>query len=79
MTPTLSDVQYQILHFIKHHIEHVGYPPTVREISAAVHLRSTSAVMHQLRQLETKGYLRRDHGKDRALVLTLPEGGLVRD
>ena len=59
--------QQRILDFIKAEIEDKGYPPSVREICAAVGLRSTSTVHAHLNHLEQQGLIRRDSTKPRAL------------
>ena len=59
--------QQRILEFIKSEIEEKGYPPSVREICAAVGLRSTSTVHAHLNHLEAQGLIRRDPTKPRAL------------
>ena len=59
--------QRKILEFIKSEIEEKGYPPSVREICAAVGLRSTSTVHAHLNHLEQQGLIRRDSTKPRAL------------
>jgi len=59
--------QQRILDFIKAEIEDKGYPPSVREICAAVGLRSTSTVHAHLNHLEEQGLIRRDSTKPRAL------------
>ena len=59
--------QQKILDFIKSEIESKGYPPSVREICAAVGLRSTSTVHAHLNHLEEQGLIRRDSTKPRAL------------
>ena len=59
--------QQKILDFIKSEIEEKGYPPSVREICAAVGLRSTSTVHAHLNHLEEQGLIRRDSTKPRAL------------
>ena len=61
--------QQKILDFIRSEIETKGYPPSVREICAAVGLRSPSSVHMHLTQLEKKGLIRRDATKPRALEL----------
>jgi repressor LexA len=53
-----------------------GYPPSVREIAAAVDLASTSAVHHHLEALEREGILERSAATSRALRLT-PRGALL--
>ena len=44
-----------------------GYPPTVREIGAAVNISSTSTVHAHLRNLEGAGLIKRDVGLTRAI------------
>ncbi|MBR1821877.1 MAG: transcriptional repressor LexA [Clostridia bacterium] len=61
------DNQQKIRDFIKAEIEDKGYPPSVREICAAVGLRSTSTVHAHLNHLEEQGLIRRDSTKPRAL------------
>ncbi len=74
----LSDKQQQILEFIKQRILEKGYPPAVREICEAVHLRSTSSVHSHLETLERKGYIRRDPTKPRAIEIIDDEFNLAR-
>lgn len=62
-----SGKQMAILDYIRQEIEQKGYPPSVREICAAVGLKSTSSVHAHLTQLEKKGLLRRDSTKPRAI------------
>lgn len=62
-----KDKQQQIMEFIRQEIETKGYPPSVREICAAVGLKSTSTVHAHLNRLETDGYIRRDATKPRAM------------
>ena len=64
---TSHENQQKILDFIKSEIEDKGYPPSVREICAAVGLRSTSTVHAHLNHLEEQGLIRRDSTKPRAL------------
>ena len=59
--------QEKILAYIKDEIETKGYPPSVREICAAVGLKSTSTVHAHLNHLEEQGMIRRDSTKPRAL------------
>ena len=59
--------QRRILDFIRREIEQKGYPPSVREICAAVGLKSTSTVHAHLNQLEQRGLIRRDPTKPRAM------------
>jgi repressor LexA len=63
----LTDRQRQVLDFIKSETERQGFPPTVRDIGAAVGLSSSSTVHAHLTALEAKGLIRRDPSKPRAL------------
>ncbi len=64
--------QRRILDVIRASAQERGYPPTVREICEQVGLNSPSSVAHQLRVLESRGYLRRDPNRPRALEVLLP-------
>lgn len=61
--------QKEILEYIKQQILQKGYPPAVREICEAVHLKSTSSVHSHLETLEKNGYIRRDPTKPRAIEI----------
>ena len=66
--------QRRILQVIQASVGERGYPPTVREICEQVGLNSPSSVAHQLRVLETRGFIRRDPNRPRALEILLPDG-----
>lgn len=65
----ISSKQKEILEFMKSEILSKGYPPAVREICEAVHLKSTSSVHAHLETLEKNGYIRRDPAKPRAIEI----------
>lgn len=65
----LSKRQQDILNFIKMEVRTKGYPPSVREIGEAVGLASSSTVHGHLDRLETKGLIRRDPTKPRAIEI----------
>ncbi|MFB1081012.1 transcriptional repressor LexA [Jeotgalibacillus sp. JSM ZJ347] len=70
----LSKRQLDILNFIKREVQDKGYPPSVREIGLAVGLASSSTVHGHLARLESKGLIRRDPTKPRAIeVISLEE------
>mgnify|MGYP000152255552 FL=1 len=61
--------QEEILEYIKSQILERGFPPSVRDICEAVHLKSTSSVHSHLETLEKNGYIRRDPTKPRAIEI----------
>jgi repressor LexA len=63
----LQAKQQQILRVIEEAVRAQGYPPTVREIGAAVGLSSPASVQGHLGALESLGYIRRGCSKRRAL------------
>ncbi|MFD1735909.1 transcriptional repressor LexA [Bacillus salitolerans] len=65
----LSKRQQDILEFIKREVQLKGYPPSVREIGEAVGLASSSTVHGHLARLESKGLIRRDPTKPRAIEI----------
>lgn len=65
----LQAKQQEILQFIERALRSQGYPPTVREIGAAVGLSSPASVQGHLGALENLGYIRRGSSKRRALEL----------
>ena len=77
-TKKISDKQREILEYIKHEILQRGYPPAVREICEAVHLKSTSSVHSHLETLEKNGYIRRDPTKPRAIEILEDEFNQTR-
>ncbi|MHA2789157.1 transcriptional repressor LexA [Corynebacterium sp. S7] len=66
---TLSARQKRILEVIQDAVVLRGYAPSIREIGDAAGLQSTSSVAYQLKELEKKGFLRRDPNKPRAVDL----------
>jgi len=71
----LTARQAGILDCIQRSIEDRGYPPSMREIGAAVGLTSPSSVKHQLTTLERKGFLRRDPNRPRAIEVVIAGQG----
>lgn len=65
----VSEKQSEIYEFLKTYTDNKGYPPSVREICEAVGLKSTSSVHGHLKRLESKGLIRRDPTKPRALEI----------
>jgi repressor LexA len=71
----LTPRQRKIMEYIVAKIQKKGYPPSVREIGAAVGLSSSSTVHAHLSKLEQLGYLRRDPTKPRAIEVLV--GGMA--
>ncbi len=69
MTRTNDAMREDILRYISRTSRERGYPPSIREIGAAVGLSSPSSVLHHLRTLENKGQLTRDPARSRALSM----------
>ncbi len=67
MAEVLSDKRQAILEFISERQRERGYPPSVREIGAAVGLTSSATVHTHLAVLQREGYLQRDPTKPRAI------------
>ena len=60
--------QNEILTFIQHKIENVGYSPSIREIAEKVNLKSTSSVQYHLDNLIKKGLLSKKPNQSRTLT-----------
>jgi repressor LexA len=63
----ITERQMDILRFIEKTVSERGYPPSVREIGAAVGLTSPSSVHNHIETLQRLGYLRKDPTKPRAI------------
>ena len=63
----LGKRQLAIYDFIKSYSDEHGYPPSVREIGAAVGLASPSTVHMHLKALEGQGLIKRDSKKPRTI------------
>lgn len=74
----ISAKQQEILEYIKSQILERGFPPAVRDICEAVHLKSTSSVHSHLETLEKNGYIRRDPTKPRAIEILDDSFNFVR-
>ncbi|MEU7823060.1 transcriptional repressor LexA [Catellatospora sp. NPDC049133] len=72
--PHLTQRQQRILAAITEWVQLHGYPPTVREIAAAVGLASPSSAAHHLKVLQDRGLLRRDARWPRAVTVQSGSG-----
>lgn len=69
----LKEREQKILDYMKTEIKTKGYPPTVREICAALHIKSTSTAHKDIENLVRQGYLVKDPSKPRALMVVDPQ------
>lgn len=74
--PRTSDKAEKIVAFVQQFTRENGYPPSVREIGAAVGLSSTASVSYHLRQLQKKGLLQSpgEKGCKRTVISTQKAG-----
>ena len=74
--PRTSDKADRILEYVNQFVQENGYAPSVREIGAAVGLRSTASVSYHIQALQDKGLLLTPDakGKKRALVTSTRPG-----
>ena len=69
----LKEREQRILDYMKEEIRTKGYPPTVREIGAALCIKSTSTTHKDIESLVRQGYLVKDPSKPRALMVVDPD------
>lgn len=67
--PRNSSKQEEILEFLRGFLAENGYAPSVREICAAVGLRSTSSVHYHLNELKRRGLIEMEDGKNRTVTV----------
>ena len=74
--PRTSDKAERILEYVNQFVQENGYAPSVREIGAAVGLRSTASVSYHIQALQEKGLLITPDGKGkkRSIVTNLRPG-----
>ena len=74
--PRTSDKAEQILNYVNRFIQENGYAPSVREIGAAVGLRSTASVSYHIQALQDKGLLQAPgpKGRKRAIATGVRPG-----
>ena len=65
----LKDREQRLLDYMKAEIREKGYPPTVREICAALGIKSTSTAHKDIDSLMKQGYIKKDPAKPRALIV----------
>ena len=74
--PRTSNKAQLIVDYVNQFVQENGYSPSVREIGAAVGLRSTASVSYHLQALQAKGLLASPgaKGRKRAIVTTQRPG-----
>ena len=74
--PRTSNKAQEILDYVNQFVQENGYAPSVREIGAAVGLRSTASVSYHVQQLQEKGLLASpgSKGRKRSIVTTQRAG-----
>ena len=74
--PRTSNKAQMIVDYVNQFIQKNGYSPSVREIGAAVGLRSTASVSYHLQALQEKGLLQSPgaKGRKRAIVASARQG-----
>ena len=74
--PRTSNKAQLIVDYVNQFVQENGYSPSVREIGAAVGLRSTASVSYHLQALQEKGLLQSPgaKGRKRAIVTTVRPG-----
>ena len=74
--PRTSDKAEKILEYVNAFVQENGYAPSVREIGAAVGLRSTASVSYHIQALQEKGLLSGpgEKGRKRALSTGIRPG-----
>ncbi len=65
----LTNNEKAVYEYIQEKIAYDGYAPSVRDIAAALGIRSTSTVHAYMRRLEEKGYIQKEQGKSRAVKI----------
>lgn len=70
--PPLTRRQERILDTIRSSVRDRGYPPSLRELTAAVGISSSSTASEQLRILAARGYIRVTPNTPRGIMLLDP-------
>jgi repressor LexA len=74
----ITPKQQKVLDFIQEKIRKDNFPPTIREIAAALGFSSTGTVRDYLETLEKKGYLKRSNNKARSIELLQGSSDKIR-
>ena len=69
MGTTLNVQEKRVFDYLKEQIREKGYPPSIREICAALNFKSTSSVHQYIARLAEKGYIDKGDLKTRAIKI----------
>ncbi len=75
----LTKRQNEILTYIKKHMVSHGYPPTIREIGADLGVSSPATIHAHLANLESKGFIKKEDTKNRAIELLVENEYAIKD
>jgi repressor LexA len=75
----LTKRQNEVLDYMKKYIASHGYPPTIREIGAALDLSSPATIHAHLSSLEKKNFIRKQDSKNRTIELLVDNEYAMKD
>ena len=75
----LTKRQNEILTYIKKYMVSHGYPPSIREIGAALGVSSPATIHAHLANLESKGFIKKEDTKNRAIELLVENEYAIKD
>lgn len=75
----LTKRQNEILTYIKKYMVSHGYPPTIREIGADLGVSSPATIHAHLANLESKGFIKKEDTKNRAIELLIENEYAIKD
>ncbi len=78
MKQALKPKEKAVLDYIAKTMDEVGFAPSVRDICAALGIKSTSTVQMYIERLESKGYIIKEAGKSRTMRLDTTGSGKRR-
>ena len=77
MAEALTPIRRAILEYIAAHQKERNFPPTIREIGAAVGLKSPATLKNHIDVLKETGHITADPQKPRTLMVKLDENAIV--
>ncbi len=77
MAEALTPIRRAILEYIAAHQKERNFPPTIREIGAAVGLKSPATIKNHIDVLKETGHITADPQKPRTLMVKLDEHAIV--